>query len=248
MPVARCESVAELIKQRVVSGLHLGLLTHGARLPSVRDLSTEVRANPRVVMAAYRQLEAEGLVEVQERSGIFVTPKAKQSRVGRADLVVETLLEGIRHGIPPIELPEIMKRGLARRARRAIVLECNDDQLFSIGEELRHDFGLDVQAVDLNARRVQPMRDLELRSADFFITTSFHAADVRKLSEQHNVPCIVLTMCVELFCGRTRATRARAGLFRGHRSTLCEETRADFRRGPRRLQPSGPGKRPGQSR
>src|SRR5688500_9384713 len=62
----------ESLRQRIVAGLHLGTLNAGDRLQSVRQVATEFGVNPRVVMAAYRQLAAEGLVRMRSRSGVFV--------------------------------------------------------------------------------------------------------------------------------------------------------------------------------
>jgi len=50
----------------------LGLLRPGDRLPSVREVVTQVTINPNTVHRAYRDLEAEGLVEGQQGRGTFV--------------------------------------------------------------------------------------------------------------------------------------------------------------------------------
>ena len=200
MPVLKQDSVTEFIKQRVVSGLHLGLLAPGERLPSVRELSAELKADPRVVVAACRRLEKEGLVVVRERSGIFVAPKKSRTEAGPPDLIVDAFVDGFNHGVSPMELPDLMRRSLAPLSRRAMVLECNDDQLFSISGELRRDFGMDVQTFDVTAS-TSGTRAVDFQSADVFITTGFHAADAQKLSERYGIPAIVVTMCTDLFAG-----------------------------------------------
>src|SRR5919109_3972470 len=92
------------IRQRIVSGLHLGTLSHGDRLPSTRELSDELDVTPRTVMAAYRELEQEGLVELRPRSGIYVA--ATHASAGGmltqlAGWVVEVLLQGLTRNVPP---------------------------------------------------------------------------------------------------------------------------------------------------
>lgn len=201
MSSVKQDGVADLIKQRVISGLHLGLLSYGERLPSVRDISAEVKADPRVVLAAYRRLEEEGLVVVRERSGVFVAPRKERAGLGRPEAIVDSFVEAFKCGIAPSELPDLLRRCLAQSSRRAVVLECNDDQMFSIAGELRQDFGLEVRTVDLDGSQPVDRRTLELRGADVFITTAFHAAVVNKLSEQYGIPAIVVTMCTELFGG-----------------------------------------------
>jgi GntR family transcriptional regulator / MocR family aminotransferase len=63
----RRAEVLGILRQRVFSGLHLGILRHHGQLPSVRQLARELGANPRVILAAYRSLEREGLVELRAR-------------------------------------------------------------------------------------------------------------------------------------------------------------------------------------
>lgn len=48
-------------------------LTPGARLPSVRDLATLVRANPNTVQRALSELEDLGLIYTERTNGKFVT-------------------------------------------------------------------------------------------------------------------------------------------------------------------------------
>src|SRR5688572_30346161 len=69
---ARRDAIAGALRQRVVGGLHLGTLKAGDRLPSLRQLAAETGADPRVVLAAYRQLAREGLVGLRTRSGAYV--------------------------------------------------------------------------------------------------------------------------------------------------------------------------------
>src|SRR4051794_33680711 len=60
------------LRDRIVGALHIGKLRAGDRLPSIRELASELGRNPRTVAAAYRTLEQEGLVSVHGRSGVFV--------------------------------------------------------------------------------------------------------------------------------------------------------------------------------
>lgn len=61
--------ITNLIKKRIVSGK----LKEGEKLPSVRELSTEVKTNPNTVQRAYSELEREDLVFTQRGMGTFVT-------------------------------------------------------------------------------------------------------------------------------------------------------------------------------
>ena len=57
------------LKQDIVSGA----LPPGARLPSVRELASDLGVNPNTVQRALQELEREGLVYAQRTNGRFVT-------------------------------------------------------------------------------------------------------------------------------------------------------------------------------
>ena len=61
----------QLVDQ-VRHAVSLGLLRPGDRLPSVREVVTQITINPNTVHRAYRDLEAEGLVAGQQGRGTFV--------------------------------------------------------------------------------------------------------------------------------------------------------------------------------
>ncbi|WP_236019101.1 GntR family transcriptional regulator [Geomonas propionica] len=72
------------IKEQVLSGT----LPAHAKLPSVRDLATELATSRNTVEGAYQELSAEGYIYSRQRSGYFVSaidqPAASVSRVTAA--------------------------------------------------------------------------------------------------------------------------------------------------------------------
>lgn len=58
--------------QQVRQAVLLGFLTHGDRLPLIREVAETVAINPNTVAKAYRQLEQEGLVTGRPGQGTFV--------------------------------------------------------------------------------------------------------------------------------------------------------------------------------
>jgi GntR family transcriptional regulator len=85
----------QLVDQ-VRQAVSLGLLHPGDRLPSVREVVTQVTINPNTVHRAYRELEHEGVVEGRSGLGTFVTASAS-SRVTAEDRAV--LLEELREWV-----------------------------------------------------------------------------------------------------------------------------------------------------
>lgn len=64
----------------------------GELVPSVRDLATQLAVNPNTVARAYRELQAEGVLETVRGTGLQVTRSApKQCRTARVQLIRERL-------------------------------------------------------------------------------------------------------------------------------------------------------------
>jgi GntR family transcriptional regulator len=75
----------QLVHQ-VRQSLLLGYLQEGDRLPTVKDVASDLAINPNTVVKAYRQLEHEGLAGGRPGQGTFITatsspalPEAQES-------------------------------------------------------------------------------------------------------------------------------------------------------------------------
>src|ERR1700756_5975560 len=69
----------QLVRQ-VRQSLLLGYLREGDRLPTVKDVASDLVINPNTVVKAYRQLEHEGLAGGRPGQGTFITgPPAESS-------------------------------------------------------------------------------------------------------------------------------------------------------------------------
>ncbi len=86
-----------------------GELRPAAALPSVRQLAAELRVNPATVVQAYRDLEAEGFVEIRHGAGTFVRELAPgrraRERARQATILVRNLLADARRR--GVSLPEL---------------------------------------------------------------------------------------------------------------------------------------------
>jgi len=78
------------IVQQVRQALLAGVLRPGDRLPTVKDVVSELAINPNTVLKAYRELEQEGLVEGRQGVGTFALrrpdgpPPAAQAALTRS--------------------------------------------------------------------------------------------------------------------------------------------------------------------
>lgn len=205
MPKRRDE-IATILRQRLMAGLHLGLLQPGTRLPSVRILGAEFAADPRVVLAAYGQLEQDGLVELRPRSGVFVARSATSAGEAlpqTAEWVVGVLVEALGRGVPAIEFPERVRGCLETVRLRAACIECNHDQMTGLCRELAGDYGLTTRGVDISSLRSGPVPQA-VEEADLLVTTSYHAVEVRCLAERTGKPWIVISHRAEFIAETAR--------------------------------------------
>ncbi|HEX7242985.1 MAG TPA: GntR family transcriptional regulator [Longimicrobiaceae bacterium] len=207
MPILRRDEITDTLRQRILSGLHLGLFTHGDRLPSVRESAEEFGANPRVILASYRVLEEEGLVEVRDRSGIYIPPPAALGPGApgqQRDWLIDCLVEGLAHDIPAPELAAYVHRALSSVVLRAVVVDGTQDQLWSISDELRRDYGVEVTGLDVDEIRPGDADVRALLGANLVVTTAYHLRDAQRIASRLGVPVYQLSTSTDLFTGARR--------------------------------------------
>jgi hypothetical protein len=207
------------------------MMTAGDRLPSSRELAVQFDADQRVVVAAYRELEREGLVEVRARSGMYVAAAAHQAGALLPQLaawLVEVLLQGRGRGIAPATFPEHARRCLETLRLRAVCLECNADQLANLGSELGEDFGIESDPFVLDAVRDLEALPPELRRADLLVTTTFHAAEVERLARRLNKPWVAIALNPDFITEITRLLEQGPVYFVGTDPRFAEKLRWMF--------------------
>jgi DNA-binding transcriptional MocR family regulator len=107
-------TLAEQLAARYAEHIRQHLLAPGARLPSVRECAHRHRISPSTVVAAYDQLQAQGLVEPRRQRGFFVRNSVAGPAPGEAahaplngrpalPISATTLLRGMLQ--PPLARP-----------------------------------------------------------------------------------------------------------------------------------------------
>ena len=106
------------IYEQIKAGLRRLILTGAMgpeeRLPSVRDLSSQLAVNPNTVQRAYRELEAEGYICSMARKGSFVAPDQRVDQ-NRIELLLRQFDEAAAElkfmGYSPEELGRRIQKG-----------------------------------------------------------------------------------------------------------------------------------------
>lgn len=210
----RRDEVIEALRQRFLSASHLGLLKPGDKLPSARDVAREMGVDRKVVLAAYRWLEREGVIELRQRSGIYFAPAAVPGAASaRAGWLVETFAEALAHGIPAQRLGDELHRHVSRLRLRVVCVECNDDQIASLCGELTTYYGMDAEGFALDPQRDQSAQlagegpeapPIALRRADLLVTTPFHASEVKLIAERLGKAWLAVTLRADVLADLAR--------------------------------------------
>ena len=116
-PVPLYEQIATRVRVAVASGE----LSPGDALPSVRRVAGSSRVNPATVVQAYRELEADGFVEMRQGAGTFVkriesTDRSRERLTQAHRLVRSMLQEAARIGLNADEIAEAFENELGGRA------------------------------------------------------------------------------------------------------------------------------------
>lgn len=106
-PTPLYEQIAARVRLAVASGE----LAAGDSLPSVRALARDLRVNPATVVQAYRDLAADGFVEMRHGQGTFIQEVSpflrEEERMTKAQQMVRRLLQdAARLGVGREELAQ----------------------------------------------------------------------------------------------------------------------------------------------
>ena len=108
------------LMEQVKHGIETGALKPGDQLPGIRPLAEELVVNPNTVAKAYRELEHEGVIELRQGAGAFVTAAARPARaeaLRAAQSVIGAAIEKLRQrGVADEEIRRLFEAELAGRS------------------------------------------------------------------------------------------------------------------------------------
>lgn len=201
------DELVGLLRQRIQTAAQAGVLEPGSRLPSARSLQAELGIDHRPVLAAYRELEAEGLVEMRTRGGIYLASRPG-SKAGMPTLpeswLVETLAQGVSRDIPVTELHEWLRRSVETMRLRAVAFESTEDQAMGLCRELTDDYGLEATIGPLEILGDGEELPTNIRRADLFVTTERHEHGVRRLADRLGKQCVIASVRPDIITGQWR--------------------------------------------
>jgi GntR family transcriptional regulator len=87
LPVPLYRQIMDGVKELIAADL----LKPGDQLPSIRDLASELRINPSSAVKAYGELRHEGIIDMDQGRGTFVSEDARVSSLSREGLLESAL-------------------------------------------------------------------------------------------------------------------------------------------------------------
>jgi len=198
--------IADLLRRRVKLGLHAGSLAPGDRLPSTRELAADFGVDHRVVVAAYHQLVAEGLVEMRPRGGIYVaniSPGAVREPMPPERWMHSVFMQGRARDMSMRGVIDALRRATETMRLRAVVIHEVADQRTGMCRELEEDYGFEATGVntDLLGNGHRPP---ELGDADLIVSTPAYEPLARRLAAQHAKACVIADVRSDLIGGEWR--------------------------------------------
>ena len=189
------ESLLQQVRDQIISGLHTGLLHHGDRLPSLRQVALRSGVNVKTVMRIYAQLQREGLLRVAKGSGAFVTVRHPDE----FEPIQATTLRRVLHrhlaevsemDISPEAYATLIQRLATRsglQGRTVGVLECNEEQVELFAREIEARIGVAAHPILLSDVGKTDTA-LRVRSCSIVAVTDFHFLQGTEIARRFGKP------------------------------------------------------------
>ena len=117
------EPIYTQLMRQIRHAIATGVLGRGEQLPSVRQLAADLVINPNTVVRAYRDLEADGVLEGVPGRGWFVTnnrsPRLRDAERKRRlnELIEQLWAEAVSLGYDTEKIAELVAEALSRKAK-----------------------------------------------------------------------------------------------------------------------------------
>jgi GntR family transcriptional regulator len=110
------------LMEQVKHAIETGAIRPGEQLPGIRPLAEELVINPNTVAKAYRELEHEGVIELRQGAGAFVSDRAPSKkdadRLRAAQATIAAALTRLRaRGVTGDEIRRLVEAELAGVAK-----------------------------------------------------------------------------------------------------------------------------------
>jgi GntR family transcriptional regulator len=108
------------LMEQVKHAIETGALRSGDQLPGIRPLAEELVINPNTVAKAYRELEHDGVIELRQGAGAFVTGAAREKKLAErlraGQAIVASAVDKLRsRGVTEGEIRRLFEAELTKQ-------------------------------------------------------------------------------------------------------------------------------------
>lgn len=201
--------IYQQLKEQIRYFLLNGTMEQGARIPPPKDLGTYLGINKNTVIAAYKELEKEGLLVTRHGQGTYVAERLplstdRERRNALMALVKETIEKTRQLGFSAEDLftlvfnQTVLGLELSNQSEiRALIVECNSADLEYLMDVLRKELEIHVDGCLLQELENKLQEEIVTR-ADFIVTSVLHLDDVKSILEPLNKEVIAINTAPHL--------------------------------------------------
>ena len=190
--------VLDRLRDRILLGRYFGCWGPGDRLPSVRDVAQLEDVDRKTAAAAYRELQREGLVRVEARSGVYLERERRDDPAGplqrlHRQWLEQALASATELGLSSDSVARMIQGVAAVEGHRIPVVDDDPDHATLVAREINTRTGLECGACrpgDLPAA-AGPLKD-----APFVVATPVAARRLRP--GQRRVPVVEAVLAPDL--------------------------------------------------
>jgi GntR family transcriptional regulator len=193
--------IKEQLKRQIRTLAESGDLSPGQQLPSARDMATMLRINRNTVSHAYKELAAEGGLEIIMGSGTYVRKgwvKKDTRELGR--IYEHAVTEAKRRGFTTEEveqyfLNQVLVCSKFAEAAQVLVVDCNDEAIAYMCETLENELPVKTTgALIQELEKDQPEVTAPIHHKDLIVCGFNHVQELKVALIQCDVEIVPLML------------------------------------------------------
>lgn len=186
--------IYQQLKEQMKYFILSGALKEGEKVPSPIELEHYLKINRNTIIAAYKELEKDGVLVSKRGQGTYVTDRVnisakKDKNQELLDLTEETIEKAKELGFSAEDLFTILYNRVVldvaspqKADLQALLVECNQPDLDYYRDVLTGELGIIIKTC-LLSELADNLDDFAIKNADFVITNFTHLEDVKAILE-----------------------------------------------------------------
>ncbi len=197
--------IKDQIKRQIRIMVDTGELSAGQALFSARDMAKTLNVNRNTVLAAYRELVTEGILETVVGSGTFIKERKGQREMDSLKKIVDEAFEkAVYTGFSPEQITDFVLHRVTTyfpgtEGGRVLVVECNQEALEDISATLRRDLSVHTTNMLIQDLESDPQdATRQLSNIDLIVCGFNHMEELKKVVPSPPVEVVAVLLKPEI--------------------------------------------------